>query len=284
MVKIKLPDLESDEDVDLIGTSINKAATSISDEETEEPLAKPLKFKLKRNKQVPLVEEYTNDDEYSTLFEQPAGTKTRNSKETINVLNLEDLEGSEEEQNEAPKYTKKVRNRSQLISEKKVNEKTYVKLLSNQDKDDLRELGITAQSDIYAEEDDQLLMDNSLQDERLALGDKEKQLMQQRKRKEIEQLINLHDEETVLPQEMQELDKISGQKTVLLPRLQPEQKWEDIYQELSEYASSQRDRDTLNSKRIEILSQQLQDLTLKKEALLEEMKHIASSHNHKHDT
>lgn len=284
MVKIKLPDLESDEDVDLIGTSINKAATSISDEETEEQLAKPLKFKLKRNKQVPLVEEYTNDDDYSTLFEQPAGTKPRNTKETINVLNLEDLEGSEEEQNEPPKYTKKVQNRSQLVSEKKVNEKTYVKLLSNQDKDDLRELGITAQADIYAEEDDQLLMDNSLQDEQLALGDKEKQLMQQRKRKEIEQLISLHDEETVLPQEIQELDKISGQKTVLLPRLQPEQKWEDIYQELSEYAASQRDRDTLSSKRIEILSQQLQDLTLKKETFLEEMKQIASSHNNKHPT
>ena len=119
---------------------------------------------------------------------------------------------------------------------------------------------------------------------RQALGDKEKQLMQQRKRKEIEQLISLHDEETVLPQEIQELDKISGQKTVLLPRLQPEQKWEDIYQELSEYAASQRDRDTLSSKRIEILSQQLQDLTLKKETFLEEMKQIASSHNNKHPT
>ncbi|CDO96067.1 unnamed protein product [Kluyveromyces dobzhanskii CBS 2104] len=270
MVKFALPDLESDDDADLLGISTSKAG--LSDDEAEEP-PKPVKFKMKRNKLSPLMQEDTQDDVYTQLFQQPPGMRTRPSRNTVDILNLEDLEGSEEEPSNPTENAQNVRNRSKLDSESNITEKTYVKLLNKEDKDELRDLGITAQSKNYPELDDQLTMDASLQDERLALGDKEKKMMHVRKRREIEQLIQMHDDDSlgksdILTQELQHLDKISGQKTVLLPKLQSKQKWQDMYEQLVEDVATKSTRKTLSSRRIDSLQQQLQDLSISKQELL----------------
>lgn len=288
MVKFSLPDPDSEDEIDLINTTAKKPIfKALSDEEDEnDNSGKKFKFKLKRNQKTNLIQEDTFKDDYSELFVQKNENQKRNVQSavqsvgnTVKVLNLEDLEGSEEDPEDGQENDTKMSIQKKTVTfdpnpDSKVTEKSYVKLLSKQDKEDLKELGITAQADINTEVDDVLMMEDSLQDERLALGDKENRLMQQRKRQEIEQLIALHDDRTLnetdlLSDELQQLQKMSGKTTVLLPKLQPEQTTQELSTELTALAH-QDTKEVLINKRIEALENKLQNLSVTKEKLLEE--------------
>ncbi|BAP70961.1 hypothetical protein KLMA_30167 [Kluyveromyces marxianus] len=288
MVKFSLPDPDSEDEIDLINTTAKKPTfKALSDEEDEnDNSGKKFKFKLKRNQKTNLIQEDTFEDDYSDLFVQKNENQKRNVQaavqsvgNTVKVLNLEDLEGSEEDPNDGQENDTKISIQNKTVTfdpnpDSKVTEKSYVKLLSKQDKEDLKELGITAQADINTEVDDVLMMEDSLQDERLALGDKDNRLMQQRKRQEIEQLIALHDDRTLnetdlLSDELQQLQKMSGKTTVLLPKLQPEQTTQELSTELTALAH-QDTKEVLINKRIEALENKLQNLSVTKEKLLEE--------------
>ncbi|KAL2708918.1 Ntr2 [Kluyveromyces marxianus] len=288
MVKFSLPDPDSEDEIDLINTTAKKPTfKALSDEEDEnDNSGKKFKFKLKRNQKTNLIQEDTFEDDYSELFVQKNENQKRNVQSavqsvgnTVKVLNLEDLEGSEEDPEDGQENDTKMSIQKKTVTfdpnpDSKVTEKSYVKLLSKQDKEDLKELGITAQADINTEVDDVLMMEDSLQDERLALGDKENRLMQQRKRQEIEQLIALHDDRTLnetdlLSDELQQLQKMSGKTTVLLPKLQPEQTTQELSTELTALAH-QDTKEVLINKRIEALENKLQNLSVTKEKLLEE--------------
>lgn len=287
MVKFSLPDPDSEDEIDLINTTAKKPTfKALSDEEDEnDNSGKKFKFKLKRNQKTNLIQEDTFEDDYSDLFVQKNENQKRNVQSavqsvgnTVKVLNLEDLEGSEEDPDDGQENDTKISIQNKTVTfdpnpDSKVTEKSYVKLLSKQDKEDLKELGITAQSDINTEVDDVLMMEDSLQDERLALGDKDNRLMQQRKRQEIEQLIALHDDRTLnetdlLSDELQQLQKMSGKTTVLLPKLQPEQTTQELSTELTALAH-QDTKEVLINKRIEALENKLQNLSVTKEKLLE---------------
>ena len=288
MVKFSLPDPDSEDEIDLINTTAKKPTfKELSDEEDEnDNSGKKFKFKLKRNQKTNLIQEDTFEDDYSELFVQKNENQKRNVQSavqsvgnTVKVLNLEDLEGSEEDPDDGQENDTKISIQNKTVTfdpnpDSKVTEKSYVKLLSKQDKEDLKELGITAQADINTEVDDVLMMEDSLQDERLALGDKDNRLMQQRKRQEIEQLIALHDDRTLnetdlLSDELQQLQKMSGKTTVLLPKLQPEQTTQELSTELTALAH-QDTKEVLINKRIEALENKLQNLSVTKEKLLEE--------------
>lgn len=288
MVKFSLPDPDSEDEIDLINTTAKKPTfKALSDEEDEnDNSGKKFKFKLKRNQKTNLIQEDTFEDDYSELFVQKNENQKRNVQSavqsvgnTVKVLNLEDLEGSEEDPEDGQENDTKMSIQNKTVTfdpnpDSKVTEKSYVKLLSKQDKEDLKELGITAQADINTEVDDVLMMEDSLQDERLALGDKDNRLMQQRKRQEIEQLIALHDDRTLnetdlLSDELQQLQKMSGKTTVLLPKLQPEQTTQELSTELTALAH-QDTKEVLINKRIEALENKLQNLSVTKEKLLEE--------------
>lgn len=288
MVKFSLPDPDSEDEIDLINTTAKKPTfKALSDEEDEnDNSGKKFKFKLKRNQKTNLIQEDTFEDDYSELFVQKNENQKRNVQSavqsvgnTVKVLNLEDLEGSEEDPEDGQENDTKMSIQKKTVTfdpnpDSKVTEKSYVKLLSKQDKEDLKELGITAQADINTEVDDVLMMEDSLQDERLALGDKDNRLMQQRKRQEIEQLIALHDDRTLnetdlLSDELQQLQKMSGKTTVLLPKLQPEQTTQELSTELTALAH-QDTKEVLINKRIEALENKLQNLSVTKEKLLEE--------------
>lgn len=288
MVKFSLPDPDSEDEIDLINTTAKKPTfKALSDEEDEnDNSGKKFKFKLKRNQKTNLIQEDTFEDDYSDLFVQKNENQKRNAQSavqsmgnTVKVLNLEDLEGSEEDPDDGQENDTKMSMQKKTVTfdpnpDSKVTEKSYVKLLSKQDKEDLKELGITAQADINTEVDDVLMMEDSLQDERLALGDKDNRLMQQRKRQEIEQLIALHDDRTLnetdlLSDELQQLQKMSGKTTVLLPKLQPEQTTQELSTELTALAH-QDTKEVLINKRIEALENKLQNLSVTKEKLLEE--------------
>ncbi|BAO39462.1 hypothetical protein FIM1_1867 [Kluyveromyces marxianus] len=288
MVKFSLPDPDSEDEIDLINTTAKKPTfKALSDEEDEnDNSGKKFKFKLKRNQKTNLIQEDTFEDDYSDLFVQKNENQKRNAQSavqsmgnTVKVLNLEDLEGSEEDPDDGQENDTKMSIQKKTVTfdpnpDSKVTEKSYVKLLSKQDKEDLKELGITAQADINTEVDDVLMMEDSLQDERLALGDKDNRLMQQRKRQEIEQLIALHDDRTLnetdlLSDELQQLQKMSGKTTVLLPKLQPEQTTQELSTELTALAH-QDTKEVLINKRIEALENKLQNLSVTKEKLLEE--------------
>lgn len=288
MVKFSLPDPDSEDEIDLINTTAKKPTfKALSDEEDEnDNSGKKFKFKLKRNQKTNLIQEDTFEDDYSDLFVQKNENQKRNVQSavqsmgnTVKVLNLEDLEGSEEDPDDGQENDTKISTQNKTVTfdpnpDSKVTEKSYVKLLSKQDKEDLKELGITAQADINTEVDDVLMMEDSLQDERLALGDKDNRLMQQRKRQEIEQLIALHDDRTLnetdlLSDELQQLQKMSGKTTVLLPKLQPEQTTQELSTELTALAH-QDTKEVLINKRIEALENKLQNLSVTKEKLLEE--------------
>ena len=288
MVKFSLPDPDSEDEIDLINTTAKKPTfKALSDEEDEnDNSGKKFKFKLKRNQKTNLIQEDTFEDDYSELFVQKNENQKRNVQSavqsvgnTVKVLNLEDLEGSEEDPDDGQENDTKISIQNKTVTfdpnpDSKVTEKSYVKLLSKQDKEDLKELGITAQADINTEVDDVLMMEDSLQDERLALGDKDNRLMQQRKRQEIEQLIALHDDRTLnetdlLSDELQQLQKMSGKTTVLLPKLQPEQTTQELSTELTALAH-QDTKEVLINKRIEALENKLQNLSVTKEKLLEE--------------
>lgn len=287
MVKFSLPDPDSEDEIDLINTTAKKPTfKALSDEEDEnDNSGKKFKFKLKRNQKTNLIQEDTFEDDYSDLFVQKNENQKRNVQSavqsvgnTVKVLNLEDLEGSEEDPDDGQENDTKISIQNKTVTfdpnpDSKVTEKSYVKLLSKQDKEDLKELGITAQADINTEVDDVLMMEDSLQDERLALGDKDNRLMQQRKRQEIEQLIALHDDRTLnetdlLSDELQQLQKMSGKTTVLLPKLQPEQTTQELSTELTALAH-QDTKEVLINKRIEALENKLQNLSVTKEKLLE---------------
>lgn len=288
MVKFSLPDPDSEDEIDLINTTAKKPTfKALSDEEDEnDNSGKKFKFKLKRNQKTNLIQEDTFEDDYSDLFVQKNENQKRNVQSavqsvgnTVKVLNLEDLEGSEEDPEDGQENDTKMSIQKKTVTfdpnpDSKVTEKSYVKLLSKQDKEDLKELGITAQADINTEVDDVLMMEDSLQDERLALGDKDNRLMQQRKRQEIEQLIALHDDRTLnetdlLSDELQQLQKMSGKTTVLLPKLQPEQTTQELSTELTALAHEDT-KEVLINKRIEALENKLQNLSVTKEKLLEE--------------
>lgn len=273
MVKFELPSLDSEEEDSTKEQAPNFSLPYDELEQTDNPV----QFTFKKRNPT-LINLDQKDDEYANIFNRK--TSTANSQPNDTVLNLEDLDDEYDKNDEWEADAKDKGHGFTDSDGPKVNEKTYVKLLSAEDKQDLKEMGIERSSKQTG--DDDLVMDMELQDERLALGANEISLLAKKKRQEIEQLIMANDdplhEQELLAEEWKQLNKISGVKMSILPRLQPEVSWQQLYDSVKETIRTSRARTehSTDSLRIRALQSKMERLTLRQKELIDKLTELAS--------